>query len=174
MEIYANRKWAPLPVTVVGNGGANIDISVLAANRRLTPADLPLEPTSAGAVYGQEVFFLGFPYGITGRFAFGPDGSPLPLVKRATLSLFQGDLWFLDGHNNPGFSGGPVVFKKPGEQEFKVAGVISGFQAVEEPVLAGGQPTPLVYRYNTGIILCHMIDHAVALIRANPIGHALS
>src|SRR5262249_6713368 len=131
-------------------------------------------PTSDGAVYGQEVFFLGFPYGITGPFTLGPEGYPIPLVKRATLSLFHGDVWLLDGHNNPGFSGGPVVFKKPGTEEFKVAGVISSFRFAEEPVLAGGQPTPLVYRYNTGIIKCPRIDHAVALIRANPIGHALS
>jgi len=29
------------------------------------------------------------------------------------------------------------------------------------------------YRYNTGIIVCHMIDHAVGLIKANPIGFSL-
>ena len=56
---------------------------------------------------------------------------------------------------------GPVVFTPPGANAFKVAGIISGFQAVEEPVLPGGQPTSLVYRYNTGIIVCHLIDHAV-------------
>lgn len=35
-------------------------------------------------------------------------------------------------------------------------------------------PTSLVYSYNTGIIVCHVIDHAVGVIQANPIGFALS
>lgn len=174
IDVFSNGNWADLPVTFVGHATSDIDISVLAADQRLTPSELPLEPTSSGAVYGQEVFFLGYPYGIVGKFLFGPGGFPLPLVKRATLSLFHGDVWLLDGHNNPGFSGGPVVFVTPGAKDFKVAGVISGFQATDEPVLAGGQPTPFVYRYNTGIIVCHMIDHAVALIKANPIGFSLN
>jgi len=174
VDVFSNGNWIDLPVTLVGHAATDIDISVLATNRRLTPSELPLEPSSAGAVYGQEVFFLGFPYGIVGKYLLGPQGYPLPLVKRATLSLFHGDVWLLDGHNNPGFSGGPVVFVPLGAKDFKVAGVISGFQAVDEPVLAGGQPTPLVYRYNTGIIVCHMIEHAVGLIKANSIGFSLA
>ena len=174
VDIFSNGNWTDLPVTLVGHAPAEIDVSVLATDRQLTPSELPLEPTSAGAVYGQEVFFLGYPYGIIGKYLFGPEGSPLPLVKRATLSLFCGNVWLLDGHNNPGFSGGPVVFIRPGTKDFKVAGVISGFQATEEPVLlSGGQLTPFVYRYNTGIIVCHLIDNAVALIKANPIGVSL-
>lgn len=173
IDVFSNGNWSGLPVTLVGHAGPDIDISVLAADRRLTPAELPIEPSSAQAVYGQDVFFLGFPYGIVGKYLFGPGGYPLPLVKRATLSLLDGHVWLLDGHNNPGFSGGPVVFVPPSTNAFKVAGIISGFQAVEEPVLAGGQPTPLVYRYNTGIIVCHLIDHAVGLIKANPVGFLL-
>ncbi|MGB0071218.1 MAG: hypothetical protein WBQ11_24625 [Isosphaeraceae bacterium] len=161
-------------MTLVGHGPPDIDVSVLATDRRLTPSELPLEPSSEGIVYGQELFFLGFPYGIIGKYLFRPEGYPLPLVKRATLSLFHGDVYLLDGHNNPRFSGGPVVFVPPGRRDFKVAGVISGFRAEEEPVLAGGQPTPLVYHYNTGIIVCQRIEHAVALIQANPIGFSLA
>ena len=174
IEVFSNRDWTALPVTLVGHSAPDFDVSVLVTDRRLTPSELPLEPSSDGLVYGQELFFLGFPYGLIGEYVFGTEGYPLPLVKRATLSLFHGDVYLLDGHNNPGFSGGPVVFVPPGQRDFKVAGVISGFQAVEEPVLAGGQPTPLVYRYNTGIIVCHRIEHAVGLIQANPIGFSLA
>ena len=160
-------------MTLVGHGPPDIDVSVLATDRRLTPSELPLEPSSEGIVYGQELFFLGFPYGTIGKYLFRPAGYPLPLVNRATLSLFHGDVYLLDGHNNPRFSGGPVVFVPPGRRDFKVAGVISGFRAEEEPVLAGGQPTPLVYHYNTGTIVCQRIEHALVLIQANPIGFSL-
>lgn len=173
VEIFSNASWVPLTVRVVGHGSPDVDISVLAADRRLTPSELPMKASSDGLVYGQEVFFLGFPYGLVGKFLFGTDGYPLPLVKRATLSLFHGSAYLLDGHNNPGFSGGPVVFMPSSGGEFRVAAVISGFQATEEPVYSGGQPTPLVYRYNTGIIVSHPIEGALEMIRSNSVGFEL-
>jgi S1-C subfamily serine protease len=173
LGIFANGAWTDLPVQLVGHS-TDADISVLATDRRLTPSDLPLEPTSAGLVYSQEVLFLGFPYDILSTYIFEGEGFPLPLVKKAIVSSFVNrGTFLLDGHNNPGFSGGPVVFVRPGEKDLKVAAVISGYQAVNEPVFAGDQKAPLVYRYNTGIIVAYSIDHAVTLIRSNPIGFKL-
>ncbi len=98
----------------------------------------------------------------------------LPFVKKATLSQFDGKVFLLDGHNNPGFSGGPVVFAEPFTLNYKVAAVISGYKAVQEPVYAGGQPSNLTYLYNTGIIVSHSIDSTMEMIRANPIGFDLN
>jgi hypothetical protein len=44
---------------------------------------------------------------------------------------------FLDGHNNPGFSGGPIVYRDLDRSEFvyKVAGVVSGFRFDSTSVL---------------------------------------
>jgi hypothetical protein len=174
VEIFTNGDWVPLTVRVVGHGLHDVDISVFATDRSLTPSELPMEASCAGLVYGQEVFFLGFPYGWVGKFRLTPDGYPLPFVKRATVSLLVGDVHYLDGHNNRGFSGGPVVFIQPGGCEFKVAGVISAFRAVEEPVYLQGEKTPLVYSYNTGIIIMHRIETAIDIIRKNPIGFELA
>ena len=77
---------------------------------------------------------------------------------------------FLDGHNNPGFSGGPVVFKEPNKNEFKVALVISGYRYTHEPIFIGDQQVPLAYHYNTGIIVSYGVKHAVDVINENPIG----
>lgn len=173
LGLFASGTWSAIPVQLVGHA-VNADISVLATDRRLTPDDLPLESIDDGIVYSQDVFFLGFPYDILSQFVFEADGYPLPLVKKAIVSSFvERGLYLLDGHNNPGFSGGPVVFVRAGERDFKVAAVISGFRAVEEPIFAGNQKTPLVYRYNTGIIVAYSIEHATALIRSNPIGFRL-
>jgi hypothetical protein len=77
---------------------------------------------------------------------------------------------YLDGHNNRGFSGGPVVFKEPGSQLFKVAAIVSGYRYSEEPIYQGDDPLQLSYRENTGIVLAYGIQHAVELARGNPIG----
>ena len=173
LDVYANGGWTALPVKLVGHAPADTDVSAMATNRRMTPGPLPLEPSQDGLIYGQDVYFLGFPYNILSRYVSGTDGFPLPLAKRALLSCFEHDLLLLDGHNNPGFSGGPVVFTEANRRDFKVAAVVSGFQAVEEPVYESGQKTPLVYMHNTGITVAYSISHAVSLIRANPIGYQL-
>jgi hypothetical protein len=102
---------------------------------------------------------------------FGKDGYPMPLVKRATVSALDQHAFLLDGHNNPGFSGGPVVFSQPNTPvELRVAAVISGFEAVEQPVFKGEEETAFTYRYNTGIIVAHDIRWAIAMIAENPVG----
>jgi len=172
IQLFANGGWESLHVELVGHASGDSDICVLAARVQLTPANLPMRATSKGVIYGQDVYFLGFPYGYIGRYLFGSSGYPLPFVKRATVSLFDGSEFLLDGHNNPGFSGGPVVFREPGQQELHVAAVVSGYRYVDEPVYAGTDQLPLSYRYNTGIIVTYAIDAALDLIAAKPIGHS--
>ena len=171
--IFGNDQWIPLGVQLVGNTPHPIDISVIAPDRRLTPPDLPVDARSDGITYGQEVYFLGFPYRFLGNIIFTDEGFPLPFVKRATLSCFDESVYLLDGHNNPGFSGGPVIFGKPGLPPTNIAAVISGYKFVPEPIFEGQAQTELTYKYNTGIIVSYKIEHAISVIRTNPIGFNL-
>jgi hypothetical protein len=78
----------------------------------------------------QEVCFLGFPYG-----SFYTRGEPinrgflLALVKRAIGSSmpFNGRdevmVCYLDGINNPGFSGGSAVWTKPNANDIRRSAV---------------------------------------------------
>jgi hypothetical protein len=170
IAIFSNGAWCPTAMQAVGLGSGPSDVAVLAPDRRLSPADLPVEVSSAGFTYGQECYFLGFPYDFLGNVVFTEAGYHLPFVKRATLSCFAGDVYLLDGHNNPGFSGGPVVFGDPGRPPTKFGAVISGYKFAPEPVLVGNAVTNLTYKYNTGIIVCYKIEIAMSLIHANPIG----
>ncbi|MCB1065599.1 MAG: trypsin-like peptidase domain-containing protein [Verrucomicrobiae bacterium] len=176
VEIYANGGWQDLKTEKVGDAGGDVDVSVLATPNQLTPPrPFPLPPDSDGIVYGQDAFFLGYPYGLMSKFSLGTSegGYPLPLVKRALVSSFEGGVFLLDGHNNPGFSGAPVVFKPQGVGEFKVAGIISGYKSVTAPIFSGADETPFSHQVNTGIIVSYDIKHAVELAKANPIGCVL-
>ncbi|MXW23785.1 MAG: trypsin-like peptidase domain-containing protein [Chloroflexi bacterium] len=174
IHLFENGDWRALGVSLVGHAPRDIDISVLAASTRLTPErSLPLPATSEGLIYGQDAFFLGFPHGLS-DLVLGDTGRPVPLVKRATVSSLQGEPFLLDGHNNPGFSGGPVVFQIPGSREFRVAAVIQGYRPAREPIyLDDGTETDLYLRGNTGIIFAYNISAAVELAESNPIGLAL-
>lgn len=174
IKLFHNNQWNDIQVQPIWCNDSSIDIAILVAPRQLSPP-YKLEPTSAGLVNGQDLYFLGFPYGQFTDHSHLLNNFPLPFIKKAILSAMTGgakgiNMLFLDGHNNPGFSGGPIVFSQLGQNEYKVAGVISGFNAVEEPVFDGGKPTAMTWRYNTGIIIGYDIGYAVEAIRSNPIG----
>lgn len=176
IQIYHEKQWKYIDVTIVGHCDGDIDISVLATNFQISPIH-PLEPSSANLGYGQDVYFLGFPYGMSAELGEMNRDFPLPFVKRALVSnmIFEDgvQIYFLDGHNNPGFSGGPVVFKEHGKSDYKVCSVISGYRYAREPIYQGDNPVPLELRANTGIVITYGIKHAVDLIKVNPIGFEL-
>jgi hypothetical protein len=201
IEIFKDDKWLPIKVKVLRCEDP-IDIAVLIPTEELT-VTFPLEPTMEGIVYGQDVFFVGFPYG---QFFTRGLEYPIAFARKAIVSALNSDNGlikiFLDGQNNPGFSGGPIVFRDPNRREgYKVAVVIVEFTGEPVPVLkpikiqskdikpedrANGrivmrndQTFKLVetgneVMLNTGIAIGHGISHAVDLIRKNPIGPKIS
>lgn len=171
--IANNGVRVPLPVKVVGHAADPIDISVLALPMKLGP-DHSLPATSAGFTVGQEVFLVGFPFGLFTEAGHLNANFPIAFVKKGILSAFGRDggqeLYYLDAHNNPGFSGGPVVFRREKSPDLQVAGVITAYRFEEQPVYAAGQETNLVVRSNTGIVITWPIRYALDLIIANSIG----
>ena len=113
IQIQRDNKWTAAKVKIL-RANEPIDIAVLIPTEQMT-VSFPLEPTVAGMIYGQEVFFAGFPFGenlfttstqtVNGLF-------PMPFVKKGIISAEATEngatILYLDGHNNPGFSGGPI------------------------------------------------------------------
>ena len=160
-------------------GTNDADIAVLKTELQLSP-DLPMEPTLDAATLGQDAYFLGFPYGLRSEAGDLNRRFPFPLVKRGCISAIVTDdkglqEVTLDGHNNPGFSGAPVVFSRPGSARpsYQVGAVISAYRSQPEHILHKDTPTGLIYRSNTGIVICHSIKHATDVIKSNPIGFEL-
>lgn len=179
IELFHDNQWKTLPVTLVGKGNSEIDIAVFTTNIQLVHSVFTLESTMQGCIWGQDVFFLGFPFGLTVNVDTTVNNDyPLPFVKKAVISnIRQGGvcLLYLDGHNNPGFSGGPVVSQKASSSDFKVVGVISGYRCETKPVYEDDEEgdekeTANWHKENTGIIISYGINHAIDLIHANPIG----
>lgn len=134
IDIFMNNKWSPLAVTIFRCDDP-VDIAVLAPPHQLTvDFNLPFDKTDLR--FGQEAYFLGFPYGIQTP-ATGINGPyPLALIKRGTFSgqllldrAKQAIMILLDGYNNPGFSGGPIVYRDidQGGYVMNLYGVVSGF-----------------------------------------------
>jgi len=117
---------------------------------------------------GQDVHLIGFP---TGTGARKSDQSkkkyPQQLIKKATVSRIINNntdkYLLLNGINNPGFSGGPVILKDPTDRTFKVAAVISGHKP-DETIYPDKKVSPVSIRNRTGIILAYSVENVLELI----------
>jgi len=177
--IFHDGKWKAVQVKLVGHGDGNVDVTVLAPQVIFSPR-YELKLTMHGLSLGEDVYFLGFPHGMmipdipdqTTKFF---QSFPHPLLKKATISGFAEDPgpMYLDGHNNPGFSGGPIVRRWNGKEQI-VVGVISAYRYDRNHVLdEHGNETPNVYDTNTGIIYAYDIRHICRIVESNPIGKCI-
>lgn len=204
INILKKNGWSPLRVAVF-KCAEPVDIAVLIPPEQIT-VNYSLEPTSMGMAVGQDAYFVGFPYGPQ----FAKTYSSLPdvygFVKKATVAQLDSmpdrnmQRILLDGYNNPGFSGSPIVWRDLSQRGvvFKVAGVIVSYESYVSPVLekleigknqitaedraenrilrtTDGRiyrlkDTGKLVQLNTGIATAWDIGSAVDLIRKHPIG----
>lgn len=172
LQLFHSEKWHTLSASVVGHGRGEVDISVLKLQSRLTHQEFVVNPTIAGIVLSQDVYFVGFPYKMWSNVGSLMGGMPCAFAKKGTLSSFQLDnpqILYVDAINNEGFSGGPLCFYPPGQaRELRVAGVVSKFRVEYEHVLdAKGEKTGMRVPYNTGFLVAYGAKYILSLIQAH-------
>ena len=169
IAVLNSYKYNEVSVEVLFHKNDALDCAVL----KLTPYKeitkrFSNENTLDGVVLGQDVYFLGFPYNYDDILSELPQTAvPVPFVKKACLSGISKDRGtiFLDGINNPGFSGGPVCFKDSKTGNFKIAGLINGYQYTKIPVYSADNNIMDYYiRENTGIIYACSIQKVFEVI----------
>ena len=111
----------------------------------------------------------------------------MPFVKTGIISaLIFGTPthFFIDGHGNKGFSGGPVVFVPNGQPqtELRVAGIVANYPTPLREPIVDKRGNPIVddhnepaafFSENPGFVVAMAISHATDLIDANPVGFQL-
>lgn len=126
IRIFNDNVWKDLDVKPIFCEDNSIDIIAFdLGDKKITPTH-KIELGVGGINYGQDAFFLGFPYSKFTDSGQINNKYPFPFVKKAIISAIDKGVLFLDGHNNRGFSGGPVVVVKD-DRTIKVIGVVSGF-----------------------------------------------
>jgi hypothetical protein len=163
-QININKQWKTFDAVLYHVPDTSIDIAVLSLNKKIQ-YQKPYELCEA-VMIGEECRFYGFPYG---RY-FVTDGGDryLPFIKRALVSSLQGKVDFLDGMNNPGFSGGPVVVRDIHSNQNRILGVISGYHPQKDSILRknGHKIEVLNYHENSGIIYCYPIADVKDLLES--------
>ena len=186
-KILHEEKWKDLPWNGIYHHPGKPDIAIVTLNQQIAPRH-PVELSSDGTLMGQDTTILGFPFGWNYTQYDMNNGYPIPFVKSATFSALipRGELstFILDGHSNPGFSGGPVAAEGKSHKEPKIIGVVtqSSNEGTPHPSQfspplweMNGFPVPddHVHPTNSGFIIAHNIKHVIETIEANPHGFKL-
>jgi len=90
------------------------------------------------------------------------------LVKHGIIAYIAGqtvgDPFLVDGINNPGFSGGPVV-RVDNPQKPAVIGVVSAYGVTQERVYRGQTKTDLTVPVNNGLLAAFGLEYALEAIK---------
>ena len=172
------------------NVPVEVDIAILVLGMHVPAGNLEL---SANTFIGKEVYFYGFPATPSGRLIFTKilgNVFPAPFIKKAILSAADNSvadrrIFYFDGFNNKGFSGGPIAWFNTTTKKWQVVAVVSGYvnsvgsvKAVPTPSQkkAGrkkaGAPVQVqqaavsqAVLANSGILIGFSTDSALAAIR---------
>ena len=100
------------------HSNSKVDIAIIESDS-VSGWKSPYNSKFPQAFIGEDVIFLGFPYQMmpSRNFSDGEIYYPLPIPKKAMFSAIteiEGIVHYLfEGHNNPGYSGGPIICKHP-------------------------------------------------------------
>ena len=189
--IGKETKWTAYQFDVIDPGDPNFDIVVLVARPPMpgfsTKSLAVLMEDSGGERLGGECSFLGYPYQESWTATMADNKLfRMPYIKHCYISAILPERReiALDGINNPGFSGGPVLYGTGPTQ--RVIGVISAYVTEDswvrpvEVTVPDSLARPSAQRThrethpavatNTGIIHACDIQVAVEAIRRHPIG----
>ena len=168
-EIFHDNSWKTHEGKLLLHDNDNIDIAVIDLVEKSFYRETNIELTHSGELFtSQECFFLGFPYNLYSDLPKANDNLPVPFIKKAIFSLFTGEesnekIMYLDGHNNPGFSGGPVVAEIIGKNITKICSVVSSYIMQSNKL----ENTTLLYGENSGIIVTYASVHIMEIINSN-------
>ena len=161
ISIYHANQWKKLPVKVVFNSWEYGDTIVFKLPHDISPRH-PVSFGPAGVFLGSWSYFFGFPLGLMTRSGKINNDFPLPFVKAALVSSIgaaphEVTEIFLDGHNNRGFSGGPVVWYQPNKsKDVSIIGTVSGYM-IENPIASATQEEVDLIEINSGIIRAYWV-----------------
>jgi len=184
------ERWEKFDFAIIDPGN-DIDIVVLVPSHSIQVFRVDSLTIGSEVMFGGECEFLGFPFANSWMTRVpGGERYKMPYIKHCYVSGLITEpykLWILDGINNKGFSGGPVVVRTGPDQ--RIFAVISSYaaeqgevQSVDVPVAPRdkptgdhakqGQPTKKksVVELNSGIITAFDATYALDAIKKNPIG----
>jgi len=167
IQVWKTDKWEDYRTAkTLFPSSDDVDIAVFETYERV-PKPFQITPAqgSEGGTFGQAVWFLGYPFGLESRLTNGQ----FAFIKRGTMSAVDATnqdaiVLYIDGFNNPGFSGGPIVFWDFGSHAYRILGVVKGYRPEAAQIEVNGVRADTNILVNSGILVGYSIKHAMDAI----------
>jgi S1-C subfamily serine protease len=169
IQVRVGDRWEDYQTTnTIYPSSPDVDIAIFATNeKQVEPYAIEPISGSSGVTFGQQLWFIGYPYGIGSNIP----GHAFPFLKRGTMSAVDSSnksaiVYYIDGFNNPGFSGGPIVFWDFSLHKYEILGVVQGYKEEAAKTIVNGHQVDTAYLVNSGILVSYSIVHAMEAIKA--------
>jgi hypothetical protein len=128
VKINVNKTETPFKAKIYFHTNPLVDIAIIKLPKTISQTETLSLKSGDSYFIGQECLFLGYPIFNIGSLT---KTEKIPFVKKAIISAFYEEngieFILLDGHNNPGFSGGPTLtYSDKIENQF-IFGIVSGY-----------------------------------------------
>jgi hypothetical protein len=178
IQVWQSNQWKNYEtVKTLYPPSPRADIAVFETNEKIPhPYSIqPAEGSAGGVTFGQRDWFLGFPFGLGTQFgkkATIPLTGRIPFIKGGTMSAIdardpEAVILYIDGFNNPGFSGGPIIYWDFSQHKYKILGVVEAYREEAANVQIKGKNVPTPILVNSGILLGYTIQPAIEAIERN-------
>lgn len=172
IQVWRSDKWQDYKtVRTLYPPSDKVDIAVLQTNEKVDkPYEIRPQEGKEGITLGQPVWFLGYPFGLGTTLG---DATHFPFIKRGTASAVDASdpkavVLYIDGFNNPGFSGGPILYYDFGTHAYRIAGVVKGYREDTAKIMVNGAQADTQILVNSGILIGYSIIHAIEAIEQQP------
>jgi hypothetical protein len=169
-QVWRSDKWEDVhTIKTLYPTSADVDIAVFESEEKISqPFEVALTGEDEGPTLGQQVWFLGYPFGDTGMTS-RVQTEIIPFIKRGVLSAINGSnrsavVLYVDGFNNPGFSGGPIVYWEFRKRAYRILGVVQGYRNDRAKVLVNGNQIDTNVLVNSGILTAYSIQHVLEVL----------
>jgi len=176
IEVRRSDKWEEYhTVKTLYPSSADADIAVFETDETAAQP-FGISPvgasTTAGVTLGQPVWFIGYPFGMSSIPAKGSTMTELPFMKRGSMSAVDASnpeavVYYIDGFNNPGFSGGSVLYWEFATRTYKILAVVKGYRLDTARAVINGKQVETNVLVNSGILVSYSIQHALDAIEKN-------
>jgi hypothetical protein len=174
IQIRQENQWRNYrTVKTIFPSSSDVDIAIFETEEKIAKPYWVTISDTGGPTMGQQVWFLGYPWGITSHIKPKDGGEIIiPFIKRGTMSAIDATnpdavVFYIDGFNNPGFSGGPIICWEFSKHEYEIIGVVKGYKEDSAKVIVNGQHVDTNLLVNSGILVGYSISHAMDAIKGS-------
>ncbi len=178
IEIWDKGNWSDYEIVkTIYPESSDVDIVILKTKEKIAqPYFISMygqQDIHEGPTFGQPLWFLGYPFADPALIShFSEQQITLPFIKKGTLSAMdtsneKANVVYIDGFNNPGFSGGPVVYWDFNVHAYRILAVVQGYRNQLADAVVDGKKVESNILINSGILKAYSIRHVLDAIKAD-------